>query len=175
MPKIKLGTVWKDIVGYERVYQVSDYGDVKRVMGGQGAQPNKILSQPLDNVGYRGVHLHRNGHRQRFRTHYLVICAFIGPKPSPKHEVRHLDGCKTNNHHTNLMWGTRQENTIDAIKHGTATIGTKNAGAKLTKTDIRQIRRLLSHSATNTAIAKQFDVSQPTISDIKTGKSYKDV
>ena len=54
-------------------------------------------------------------------VHHLVLLAFIGPRPSPTHEGRHLDGDVTRNCLDNLAWGTSRENTADAIRHGTAT------------------------------------------------------
>lgn len=165
--------MWKDIVGYEGIYQISDTGRIKRILASQGAQQGKILSLSLDGGGYLCINLYKNKKKTRHRIHRLVLQTFIGIQPSPKHETRHLDGCRINNKYTNLTWGTRRENMEDAVKHGTATIGTKNAGAKFTKGDIKKIRHLLFTGMSSTAIAKQFNVSQSIISDIKTGKSYK--
>ena len=167
--------MWKDIIGYEGIYQVSDIGQVKRISPSQGTRPNKILSINIDNLGYLYVGLSKNKICKTYRIHRLVLLAFGDQQPSSKHECRHLDGCRTNNKYTNLSWGTRQENMQDAIKHGTATIGTKNANAKFTKNNIEQIRRLLSNGISNTSIAKQFNVSNSIISDIKLGKSYRDI
>lgn len=167
--------MWKDVVGYEGIYQVSNIGQIKRILAAQGAQPNKLLSPTVEGSGYLCVHLYKNRKTTTHRIHRLVLQAFIGSPPSSKHEARHLDGCRTNNNINNLKWGTRSENVQDAIKHGTAAIGTKNAGAKFTKKNIKTIRYLLSTGMSNTAIAKQFNVSNSIISDIKLNKSYKDV
>lgn len=167
--------MWKDVVGYEGVYSVSDAGDIKRIKGGQGARPDTIISQSIESSGYYGIHLCMYGKKRFFRIHYLVICAFISPRPSIKHEVRHLDGCKTNNSYKNLSWGTRRENVQDAIKHKTATVGARNGGAKFTTTEIGDILVSLSTGERASSIARRFKVSPSIISDIKLDKSYKEV
>lgn len=65
-------------------------------------------------------HKHRNGHlrikvkRKNFPVHRLVIETWVGPAPSPKHVVRHLNDVHGDNRHTNLCWGTIKENSADA-------------------------------------------------------------
>lgn len=60
----------------------------------------------------------RRGGRVVRRVHVLVALAFLGPKPSPAHEVRHLDDNKHNNALANLAWGTRADNIADRRRNG---------------------------------------------------------
>lgn len=57
--------------------------------------------------------------QRKIPVHQLVLTAFGGPRPTPAHETRHLDGDRLNNTPLNLAWGTRAENVADAISHGT--------------------------------------------------------
>lgn len=70
--------------------------------------------------GYQHLNLSASqGKKKNFYVHLLVCEAFQGPRPSPVHEVRHLDGDPLNNRADNLAWGTKQENAQDSIRHGT--------------------------------------------------------
>jgi hypothetical protein len=53
------------------------------------------------------------------KVHSLVLEAFVSPKPTNKHQARHLDGNSTNNKLENLCWGTAKENAADKKRHGT--------------------------------------------------------
>ena len=64
------------------------------------------------------VALSVNGKLKSHLLHRLVALAFIGPQPSPKHEVCHNDGNPLNNVPGNLRWGTRSENLYDTVRHG---------------------------------------------------------
>lgn len=68
--------------------------------------------------GYPSVRLTIGGKRTRLAVHRLVAREYLPPRPSPAHEVRHLDGDRTNNRVTNLAWGTRKENAADRERHG---------------------------------------------------------
>ena len=98
--------VWKDIKGYEGLYQVSNFGEVKRVKSGliRKATPNK--------EGYLNLSLHKEQRRGYFRINRLVAQAFIS-NPGNKPQVNHINGVKTDNRVENLEWATGSEN----IKH----------------------------------------------------------
>jgi hypothetical protein len=101
-------------------------------------------------------------------VHRLVCEHIHGPAPSSEYEVAHSCGkgrlgCVCSRH---LSWKTRTGNMADAISHGTTTRGEKNAQAKLTKEEVRQIRAL-RNSFTQSALAEMFDVSQTTIKNIQ--------
>lgn len=98
---------WRDIVGYEGIYQVSNIGRVKRVKVGKG-KPYRIL-QPMINKNYYLVL--KLCSKQTF-IHRLVAQAFI-PNPENKHEVDHIDGNRQNNYVNNLRWVTHRENCLN--------------------------------------------------------------
>lgn len=105
--------VWKDIKGYEGLYQISNQGRVKSV------KKDLIMSPCIRQHGYLAVQLFgRGGHPKRgfktFSIHRLVAEAFI-PNPESKTEVNHINEDKTDNRVENLEWATRVEN----CNHGT--------------------------------------------------------
>lgn len=100
--------IWKDIEGFEGLYQVSNLGRVKRFATG------KVLKSGKDGGGYLQVDLCKNGKRKTHRIHRLVAQAFI-PNPEHKPEVNHIDEIKTRNMVSNLEWMTAKENS----NHGT--------------------------------------------------------
>src|SRR4051812_7611487 len=91
-------------------YAVSSLGRVKRINAdalGRGC--GKMLRTPLGDAGYPVCSLHVNKKQLDRRIYQLVCRAFHGLKPSPRHEVRHLDGNKLNSAFDNLAWGTSKE------------------------------------------------------------------
>ena len=93
--------IWKDVVGYEGLYEVSNLGRVRR--DGKILKPTKIKN------GYLYVGLHKNGIQKTVRVHRLVASAFI-PNPQNLPCVNHKDEDKTNNAVDNLEWCTSQYN-----------------------------------------------------------------
>lgn len=116
--------IWKDIQGYEGLYQVSNQGNVKSLhFGTKYHHPNwqnqedKLLRPKLATSGYYRVELYKPGSRKCLYIHRLVAIAFI-PNPEGKTEVNHIDGNKLNNSVDNLEWASRSENQRHAIKLG---------------------------------------------------------
>lgn len=99
---------WRDIKGYECVYQVSNLGNVRRLVGFR-CRNERILKPRKKAKGYLMVHLCDNGIRKDVSVHRLVAEAFI-PNPNNLPEVNHIDEDKTNNRVSNLEWCTRQYN-----------------------------------------------------------------
>lgn len=103
---------WKDIPGYEGLYQISSKGRVKRILyRNQYATlilPRIMKLDPNDR-GYLRVTLTKNGNRTQFRVHRLVAQCFI-PNPDELPEVNHIDMNKSNNNVDNLEWCTRDYN-----------------------------------------------------------------
>ena len=102
--------MYKNVIDYEGVYQVSECGDVKRI------GKNKILKQQLVK-GYFKLELCKNSLRKNHNIHRLVALAFI-PNPLNKEQVNHIDGNKLNNSVSNLEWATAKENMKHAWDTG---------------------------------------------------------
>lgn len=95
--------IWKDIEGYEGLYQVSNFGDVKSLIYHNGTK-NRILTPTVNNRGYAHVVLHNNGKVKTFTVHRLVGDAFLKKQDLSFDQINHKDGVKTNNNVTNLEW-----------------------------------------------------------------------
>ena len=95
------------------------------------------LSQLPHKGGYLSVRMVVDGHRKRFLVHRLVAATFLPARPSPAHEVRHLDGNKLNNAASNLAWGTRKENADDRERHGRTSRGPLHSQAIKTGLELR--------------------------------------
>lgn len=111
--------VWKDIKGYEGIYQVSNLGRIKRVcrfVSGKHLR-EKILKGGIYPNGYHFVCLRKNGVNTNHLSHRLVANAFVNNSRGVS-DVNHIDGDKLNNRADNLEWVTRSENLKHALKIG---------------------------------------------------------
>lgn len=106
--------VWKDIKGYEELYQVSNYGRIKSLNYNR-TKKEKIMSLNNDSWGYLIVGLYKSK-RKNFRVHRLVAETFIS-NPENKPQVNHIDGNKQNNIVSNLEWVTQNENMKHSWDH----------------------------------------------------------
>jgi hypothetical protein len=132
---------WRVIPGFTD-YEVSNHGDVKRVKPDRkGRLSGKFLkSKPFTRFGHRQIELTNNLGEQEWKSvHVLVLEAFVGFRPTPKHECRHLDGEAGNNWLGNLTWGTGSENHEDRRRHGTDPGGERNGRAILTNAQAQEI------------------------------------
>ena len=121
--------IWKDIKGYEGLYQVSNLGKVKSLKkevnfySGLYKEVKKrkykerIINLKKTNRGYMNITLYKNGIRKHFNVHRLVADTFI-LNPNNLPEVNHKDGNKENNCVDNLEWVTRSENMQHSLKTG---------------------------------------------------------
>ncbi|TAL00363.1 MAG: hypothetical protein EPO08_13865, partial [Rhodospirillaceae bacterium] len=115
---------WRPIVGYEDRYAISDHGNV-RSFWGQG----RILIPTLKGKRspfYEAVTLSVNDLKASKCIHVLVAEAFLPPRPTPNHWVRHYDGNSRNNHVSNLRWGTPQDDADDRMRLGTVARGERH-------------------------------------------------
>lgn len=168
---VKMLEQWKDIRGFEGVYQISMYGRIRRFWSNAN-NGYKILNPWVDRkTGYKRVDLCINRKKDVRKVHRLVLETFVGPCRSLM-EGRHLDGNRQNNHLNNLRWGTKSENQQDRKIHNTNNREIGNT--KLTFDQIRRIKQLLrSGSKTHNQIAGIFGVSRSAVTDINTGKRWR--
>ena len=104
---------WKDIEGYEGLYQVSNLGRVKS-LNYLHTGKEQILKNRLQNNNYLFVYLCKNSIKKNCSVHRLVAKAFL-ENPNNYPCVNHIDEDKTNNNINNLEWCTHKHN----INHGT--------------------------------------------------------
>lgn len=170
--------VWKDVVGYEGRYRVSNFGRVE-------SQPNKrrttalILKQSAHKTaGHMIVNLtSEEGGKWRQKCHWvhrLVLEAFVGPCPEGM-EACHNDGNPANNRLENLRWDTSKGNAADRRLHGTDAIGEKNPAAKLTEEGVRLIKRRIACGEADGIIADDYSVSPFTIKAIRLEQNWRHV
>ena len=105
--------IWKDIKGFEGLYQISNYGEVKSLMFINGVikKPREKFLFKSTRSGYYVVNLCKNGKRISKQIHRLVAEAFI-PNPDGKKIVNHKDYNRKNNYVENLEWVTQKENVM---------------------------------------------------------------
>jgi len=170
------GEIWKDIEGYENLYQISNKGRLK-------ALPRKkfnnyhnfwfitkeiIRKLRFDKVnGYILTTITNNkGKLYSYKVHRLVAQAFI-PNPENKPEVNHIDGNKTNNNDWNLEWSTKIENTRHTFKNKHP-----SSRVKLDFIKVEEIKQLSKNGMKSSKIASLYNVDYRHIWKILTGKAW---
>ena len=163
---------WRDVVGYEGVYEVSSIGRIKRIKPGRATNPGKILKPNLGSRGRLTVALTNNGVSRSFHIHCLVALAFLGDRP-PGKTINHIDYDKLNNNVDNLEYITHSENILHAYQHGfVGGRGERQGQAKLTEHDVRLIRKSPLGS---TALGLHYGVARGTIKCIRNFATWKQV
>lgn len=138
--------IWKDVIGYEGYYKISDLGRVKSLPRNGTVNREIIMKPKLSKAGYLTIHLRKSGYSKHRKIHRLIAMAFID-KVEGKEIINHKDGNKLNNSISNLEWCTYKENAQHAHDTG------------LAKTDIKQIAAARAISiAVRTKRVKQLDM-----------------
>ena len=171
--------IWKPIKGWEKFYEISNYGRVKSLprlrINGRGIIISKELIRKnySDLVGYRFTILRKNKRHQLIKIHRLVATHFIN-NPENKKFVNHKDGNKKNNYYKNLEWVTRSENEIHAYKTGLKKrfIGEDNKTSKLKNFQIIEIR---NSELGYKKLSKIYNVSAACIMKVKKRISWKHI
>ena len=156
--------MYKAIIGFEGKYSVDEDGNVFSHINGRKLKP------VITSKGYYYVDLAGKNRR----VHRLVAEAFL-PDFLTKPQVNHIDGNKQNNQLSNLEMTTAKENMRHAVRIGlqVSVKGENHWKAKLTNDDVITIKRLSLTGETCASISRKFEVSRPTISRIKSGKTWK--
>ena len=118
--------IWKDVVGYEGLYQVSNLGNIKslnricRQKNRKYCLKEKNIKLNYNETGYTYVKLSKNKKQRTLLVHRLVAQAFI-PNPENKPTINHKNGKHDCNIVDNLEWATYLENNVHAYKNGLKT------------------------------------------------------
>lgn len=104
-----VGEIWKPVVGHEGRYEVSNLGNLRFAhnLRAKRTHPNPS--------GYMMCTLEG----KLVTVHKCVLTAFVGPRPTPKHQAAHGNGISIDNRVENLRWATPLENSADKYVHGT--------------------------------------------------------
>lgn len=186
-------------------YSVSNLGRLRRDVTRNGYKAGRILSGSPSIYGYPQTVLSHGGKRRTCKIHRLVARAFLGDPPEGKPNINHLNGIRNDNRVENLEWASYQDDADHRVQMGTVPCGDEHwthrrpdwvargdrhpsrthpecmrrgeshATAKLTEADVREIRRRLSESETQIAVARDFGISQTSVSGIALGKTWKHV
>lgn len=174
--------VWKDIKGYEGIYQVSNMGNVKsldRYVFHKGNGTNmfvkgRILKSNSRKNWYRQVILYDKSHKPKTHLVHRLVAEYFVPKVEGKDFVNHIDGNKENAIYTNLEWVTPKENINHAIKTGLTPIGQESSSAKLTNQQVMEIRSKISTGKYSCmTVAKEYGISDSTVEKIVDGRLWK--
>jgi len=161
--------IWKDVVGYEGLYQVSNLGRVKNIL------KDRFLSQSVNTkkFGYYRLVLKNSEGEKHFLVHRLVATAFLGNPPKGYH-TNHKNGNTFDNRMENLEWVTAKENSRHRVKVLKNGIGEDCGAAKLKENDVRTIRKILKNNpkTTQTSLARRFNVSPRAIRFIKNNETW---
>lgn len=162
--------IWRRCIRFPD-YEISERGAVRRAVPSRTRKAGHRLTASPDRGGYLRYHLSKDGRKFLVYAHVLVLEAFVGPKPSPKHEGAHNDGKPWHNHYKNLRWDTRRGNHADLQYHGTAVKGSRNGRAKLTEGQVVQLRKeyaMLGKGRWGVAAGLQvkYGISRSTLRDI---------
>lgn len=108
-------------------YEISRDGRVYSVATNWRGYGRREMQRTPNDDGYPSVRILVNGKRKRLAVHVLVAMEYLPPRPSSRHELRHLDGDKLNSHVDNLAWGTALENAADRERHGRTSRGANHS------------------------------------------------
>lgn len=180
------GEIWKPVIEYENVYEVSNLGRLRSkpvfvvndsIFGDLGGYIKniKIKNQTINRDGYLTSKLCFNGKCRRLTVHRLVAKAFI-PNPNKYSQVNHMDGNKFNNTLENLEWVSAAQNTKHAWETGLITnehmLGSNHHSSKLIEEDVLDIR---NSNLTRKQLAEKYSISLSTVNDIIRRKSWKHI
>lgn len=174
---------WRDIPGWEGLYQVSSNGQVRSLDRciyvraphgdfGHRRYIGQVLKLGMLKSGYKMAALTYPGRKRRYAyVHDLVLEAFIGPKPKGM-ECCHGNGVRSDNRIENLRYGTRSENAQDRKRNGAPWLKGEACGSsKLSEADVRWIRQNAGVYSFR-AMARKLKVSHGTVTRAFRGESW---
>lgn len=172
---MKENETWKDIPGYEGLYQASTMGRIRSVdrevidsLGRVYFRRGKLLSPSLDSGKRYTVRLNNKDRGKTWRVYVLVALTFIGERPEGYH-ICHKDGNQNNNKLDNLRYDTNSQNQIDIYRKGN-----KSSLGKLSIDQVLEVRRLYATwDYSLQVIANIFGVTKRTIACVVRRITFK--
>lgn len=169
---------WKPVIGYEGLYEVSNYGRVRSLdrvaRNGRGSRvyTGKLLKpQPLRS-GYLTVNLSSDGSVTRHLVHRIVCISFHGKPTGRTLEVGHFNGDQKDNRAENLRWCSHLENMSDRDRHGRTLRGESHPQSKLSEGDVLDLRRRAHSGETVSQMAREYGVSRAAMHSAVTGQTW---
>lgn len=165
--------IWKDVIGYEGFYQVSNLGRVK-TLGNNKFNKEKIMKSTISDNGYFRIGLIKDNYQKRYFVHRLVAESFIENFENKK-QVNHINGIKTDNNVENLEWNTSFENMQHASLNGLLNIKSGEAHYLYKATDDIKTEIIEKHKYyTQRRLGEMFSLSQSLVSRILSKKIKDD-
>lgn len=166
---------WKDIKGYEGLYQVSNFGRIKsinRTINHNKGNGNRILNGRIlkcwyDKNNYARISLSKNGKVTKYLVHYITASTFI-PNPDNKPCIDHIDTNPSNNNVENLRWCTQKENCNNPI---TKIKMRKNSSCSKPVLQFSKEGELIKKWDSTMDIQRELGISNTCISYCCTGKN----
>lgn len=169
------GEIWKKVREADNRYEVSNFG---RVRSFHHKKDGRFLTGKIVG-GYRCIDMRIQDKRHNVYVHKLVAQYFVPKDSKNRAAVVHIDWNKTNNHYKNLKWATheevfrRNEKKYKGVRN--AFRGSNTFNSKISKADVRSIRKLLDEGVKQKKIAKKFKISEMQVTRIKRFDNWKDV
>lgn len=170
---------WRDVVGYEGLYQVSSEGRVKslervvkRKDGRRRLQKGRFLKPSRDHCGYKKICLTDANSKQKSFLVHRIVCQAFHENPWNKSEVNHINEDKSDNRSCNLEWCTRKEN----CNHGTRNVRMAKKIAEIKSKPIAQYTldgKLVKVWPSPTEVHRQLGINQGNISAVARGERNK--
>lgn len=190
---LKVEEEWKDILGYEGCYRISNMGRVRSIdristgkNGSEKFSKGMLLKSYVSNTGYLRFYAYKNKYSkqtgrkigQALSIHREVLKSFLR-EPSGKEVSNHLDGNRLNNNIKNLEWTDISGNTSHA--HRTGLIdqrGEKNPASCMSSEQVIKVVNMLKIGKTSDQIIDEFKninsrINRHNISNINTGKTWR--
>lgn len=171
--------IWKDIPGYEGLYQVSTHGRVKSLArfkkirnGGLQPLPEKMVALVPGHEGHLFAGLWKDNKQKLWHVGRWVLLTFVGPCPEGCVCCHYPDQSVNNNRLENLFWGTYLDNQLHRRENGTDCSGEDHWSRRINKEVVQEIR---NSEGTYKEIAKKFGILEITARRIKTRKSWKNL
>lgn len=170
---------WKDVVGYEELFQVSNFGRF------YSKRSSRILKQHRAKSGYMQVATKIKGVDKCFKLHQEVAKLFLGEPEGESleyshrssygvAEVNHIDGDKSNNHQDNLEWSSSSENQSHyhrEVATEEANLSRRKKLSVMTDDEVRDIRKMYATGLSGRVVAAKFGITRCRVTSAL--KSYK--